>query len=285
MKIKILSCILLAAAMVLAPADAMARKKKTKYAKKEVAVEQTITAELTPQPVTITNAASQLYGEWNIQTIRNKPVLTRERAYLYLDFQSHKVYGNNGCNSLNGTFRQTGEDITFRDMVTTSETCHSGTSERTVMKALSEVQHLQLSLLDDMELLTLTNAKGQALITLRRQNLDFLSGVWLVKEAGGEDVSAQNVRIVVDAEMRTLHGNTGCNIINGIITIDPEKNRAIQFEDLHSTGNMCEHIDVETSVLVALEQTVGCRRLEAGAMALLDEKGKNVLVLVPITLR
>ena len=278
-------CAMLVAAMVLAPADAEARKKKKKYEKKTVNVEQAVASEPTPQPVTVTDPARQLYGEWNIETIRRKPALTRERAYIYLDFKSHKVYGNNGCNSLNGSFSQRGTDISFHDMITTSNTCHSGTNERTVMKTLAEVQRFQLSRQGDVEWLTLTNAKDQPLMTLRRQNLDFLDGVWLVSEAGGNDITAQNVRLVIDANMLTIHGNTGCNIINGIITIDPTKRFAIQFEDLHSSGNNSENIDIETAVLVALEQTVTCRRLDDQRAALIDEKGNTTMVLTHITLR
>lgn len=285
MHIRPIAAVALACVLALAPADALARKKKKKYEKKVVNIEQTITAEQTPQPVTITDAPKQLYGEWDIESIRKKPIATRERAYLYLDFAAHKVYGNNGCNSLNGTFRQQGSEISFKDMVTTSNTCHSGTSERVVMKTLSEVQQFQLSIVGQVEVLTLTNAKGQQLMTLRRQNLDFLNGVWLVREAGGQDVATHNVRIVVDAVMRTIHGNTGCNIINGIITIDPSKDLAIQFEDLHSSGNACDDIAVETAVLVALEQTEGCRRLDGGEMALTDGKGNTTLVLSPVKLR
>ena len=280
-RITIISLII---AFLIAPAAASERKKKKKYEKMEVAIEQTIVAEHKPAPVTITDPAKQLYGEWDIESIRKKPVITRERAYLYLDFKSHKVYGNNGCNSLNGTFKQSGNDISFKDMITTSETCHNTTSERTVMKTLSEVQRYSLSILYQVEILNLLNSKGQVLMTLRRQNLDFLNGVWLVKEVAGENVAEKNVRVVVDADMKTIHGNTGCNIINGIITIDPSKDFAIQFEDLHSSGNECENIDTETAILIALEQTESCKRINDNEMGLLDGKGYIVLVLSHIDL-
>lgn len=280
-----LTIITIIIALILAPASAMARKKKKKYEKKEVQIEQTIVAEQTPSPVTITNPAKQLYGEWDIESIRKKPVSTRERAYLYLDFNAHKVYGNNGCNSLNGTFKQSGNDISFKDMITTSESCHNSTSEKTVMKTLSEVQHYSLSILYQVEFLNLLNSKGQVLMTLRRQNLDALNGAWVVKEVAGENVVEKNVRVVVDAVMRTIHGNTGCNIINGIITIDPTKDFAIQFEDLHSTGHECENIETETAILVALEQAESCKRINDNEMALLDGKGHIVLVLSHISLR
>ena len=174
--------------LILAPDTAMARKKKKKYEKKEVAIEQTIVAEQTPTPITITNPAKQLYGEWNIESLRKKPVSTRDRAYIYLDFAAHKVYGNNGCNTINGTFKQNGNDISFKDFITTDASCHNATSERNLMKAFSEVQHYSLSILYQVEYLNLLNAKGQIIMTLRRQNLDLLNGVWIVKEAEGENI-------------------------------------------------------------------------------------------------
>ena len=283
MKKSILFTIILC--LVLAPASALARKKKKKYEKKEVTVEQKIVAEQTPTPITITNPAEQLYGEWNILSIRKKPISTRDRAYIYLDFAAHKVYGSNGCNTMNGTFKQNGNDISFKDFITTEGTCHNATSERTIMKTFSEVQHYSLSILYQVEYLNLLNSRGQVLMTLRRQNLDLLNGVWVVKEVHGTNILESNVRMVVDPTMKSIHGNTGCNIINGIITIDPEKEFAIQFEDLHSSGNDCENIENETSVLIALEQTEACKRINDNEVGLLDGKGHIVLVLSRIDLK
>ena len=60
---------------------------------------------------------------------------------------------------------------------------------------------------------------------------------------------------------------------------------AIQFEDLHSTEHYCEDIDVETALLLALESTESCKRINNNEMALLDNKGAIVIVLQRITLR
>jgi heat shock protein HslJ len=60
---------------------------------------------------------------------------------------------------------------------------------------------------------------------------------------------------------------------------------AIQFEDLHSTEYDCEDIDYETDLLLALETTESCKRINQNEMALLDNKGTIVLVLQHINLR
>ena len=93
------------------------------------------------------------------------------------------------------------------------------------------------------------------------------------------------MRLVIDAVMQTIHGDTGCNIINGIISLDPTKDMAIQFEDLHSDDHDCETIDYETALLLALENTVSCKRINQQEMALLDNKGTIVIMLQRITLR
>ncbi len=281
---KKLTIITLIAALLLIPDTAMARKKKKKYEKSEVQIEQPQVLDETPQPVVITRPAQQLYGEWDIESLRKKPISTRERAYIYLDFKNHKVYGNNGCNSLNGKFQLSGSNITFQDMITTDQSCHNATSERTIMKTLSEVRTYNVTELYGMEYLNLMNNKGVVLMTLKRQNLDMLGGVWLVKEIENELVLDKNMRLVIDPVMQTLHGQTGCNIINGIITIDTEKDFAIQFEDLSSTEHRCDDMTAETGLLLALERGEYCKRINDNEVALLDGRGTIVLRLTRTTL-
>ena len=129
------------------------------------------------------------------------------------------------------------------------------------------------------------NSKGVVVMVLKRHNLDAMNGAWLIKELNSEKVDELNMRVVIDAVMQTIHGDTGCNIINGIITLDPTKDMAIQFEDLHSTEHDCENIDFETDLLLALETTESCKRINQYEMALLDNKGNIVIVLQRINLR
>ena len=60
---------------------------------------------------------------------------------------------------------------------------------------------------------------------------------------------------------------------------------AIQFEDLRSSEHQCEDIDNETALLLALESTESCKRINQQEMALLDHKGNIVVVLQRISLR
>ncbi len=277
----------LLATLLMAPATMDARKKKDKkMEKRSVDIENIHAVEQPMQDVVVTNPAQQLYGEWDIITMRKKKVYSLERAYLYLDFMGgNKVYGNNGCNTINGTFQLSGNNLKFSDFISTGESCHNVTSEKTIMHTLADVRRYTLQSQYNAQYLNLMNSKGTVIMVLKRHNLDAMNGVWLVKEINSENISELNMRVVIDAVEQTIHGDTGCNIINGIITLDPTKDMAIQFEDLHSTEHDCEDIDYETALLLALETTESCKRINQNEMALLDHKGTIVLVLQRINLR
>jgi heat shock protein HslJ len=264
-----------------------ARKKKDKKMEKRgVDIENVNAVEQPMQEVAITNPAQQLYGEWDIISMRKKKVYSLERAYLYLDFAGgNKVYGNNGCNTINGTFQLSGNNLKFNDFISTEESCRNVTSEKSIMHTLADVRRYTLQTQYNAQYMNLMNTKGTVIMVLKRHNLDAMNGAWLIKEINSENVSEKGMRVVVDAVEQTIHGDTGCNIINGIITLDPTKDMAIQFEDLHSTEYDCEDIDYETDLLLALETTESCKRINQNEMALLDNKGTIVLVLQHINLR
>lgn len=275
-------------ALMASPATLDARKiKDKKLDKRGVDVENVIADVDQPmRQVAVTDPAKQLYGEWDIVMMRKKKVYSLERAYLYLDFVGgNKVYGNNGCNTINGTFQLSGNNLKFNDFISTTESCHNVTSEKTIMHTLADVRRYSLEAQYNAEYLNLMNSKGTVIMVLKRHNLDAMNGAWVVKEINSKNVSEQNMRLVVDAVMQTIHGDTGCNIINGIITLDPTKDMAIQFEDLRSSEHDCEQIENETALLLALECTVSCKRINQHEMALLDNMGNIVIVLQRITLR
>ena len=104
------------------------------------------------------------------------------------------------------------------------------------------------------------NKHRDVVIKLRRQNLDFMNGPWLVKSLNGVNVANRDIKLVNDVDMLTVNITSGCNIINGVININPMKEFAIEYEDLKSSHNQCPNIDTETRLLIALEETQFCRR-------------------------
>lgn len=277
------------AALVLSSASAAGRnKKKTdkRYAKQVVTIQSEQAPEQKPKQVRVTDAARQLYGEWTITDVEGRALVSPDRPYIYLDFMGgNKFYGNNGCNAMNGSFKLTGSKVAFADVITTNRDCRNPSSERSVMRALAGVESYELSELYNIYYLDLKNAGGKTVMKLRRQNLDFLNGAWVVKEMGGTNVLAKNLKLVIDIQMLTVTALTQCNIINGIVRIDPRKEQDVQFEDLKSSHNGCDGIDDETQLLINLEEVTTCKRINDHEMGLMDHSGTIVLVLDRIDLK
>lgn len=273
-------------ALLATPSALASHKKDKKYIKQQVETVTPVAAQPKEETVTITNATKQLYGDWAIESVRKKNLGVNTLAHIYLDFNGNRFYGNNSCNTINGKFTINGNNITFSDIIATMESCKdNNNTDRNIMKAFSEVHHFQVTKLFNVERLHLMNNKGTVLMVLKRHNLDLLNGAWVVKEAEQENILDKNVRIVIDVNMQTIHGNTGCNIINGVISLDPKKDFAIQFEDLHSSNNKCDNIDIETDVLLALEQTESYKKINDEQIAFLDHNGKIIMILNRLKMR
>ena len=82
-----------------------------------------------------------------------------------------------------------------------------------------------------------------------------------------------------------VHGNTGCNVINGDVVLDYERTGGIQFENIISTRKMGYNINRETALLIALEETVAMRQAGNSSIELLDKKGNIVAKLSRLDLK
>lgn len=236
--------------------------------------------------VEINNLVNQLGGEWNIINIGNKNVSTTERAYINIDLSSHRMYGCNGCNVINASLTASADGaVSFSDIISTRMSCpDSQTPERTVMKALEETASFKIYDINGVNFLYLFNSAGNTLASLRRQSIDFINGAWTVKEINGISTSSEQVRLVIDTEQLKIHGNTGCNIVNGTIYIDPEKVGAVQFQELISTMKSCPDMQLETELLVALEETCYCQQISETEIQLLNHYREVAVTLTRLDL-
>ncbi|MDO4512005.1 MAG: META domain-containing protein [Bacteroidales bacterium] len=280
--------IITALAACLAFAPLSANKKKNAGKKQDAYVKQTVTVPMAehmaskkgPQKVAIKDAAKQLYGEWTILSVKKVDIDTDERAYIYLDFNNgNQFYGCNGCNAINGHFKQNADKISFSDMIQGGALCNSITGEHVIMNALAEVASMELQSLYNLNYLVLKNAKGQEVMRLRQLNFDLLNGPWMVKEVEGENVLDKEIRLVIDIDSRAVLVQTNCNIISGQVHIDPTKESDVQFEDLKSSHNECEDSDLETRLLINLEETITCKKAGniSTDMELVNNEGETVI--------
>ena len=280
-KITILA--LLALLVASCPDAAWGRKKKDKDKKEQ---KQTVFIEQTLEEVDlpITNEMEQINGEWNVVEINETEVTAPagSRVYLNFDVPGGMLYGNTGTNAINATYSLKRDNkISFDNMlVTKKQGGYFKYIERDLLKALDEVVSVSLVKVGDTEYMEMKNKRRDVVIKLRRQNLDFMNGPWLVKNINGEDVIDRDIKLVNDIDMLTVNITSGCNIINGVITIDPFKERALEYEDLKSSHNQCPNIDTETRLLIALEEAQFCHKRSDREVELLtterDEMGKLV---------
>ena len=267
-------------ALLASPDFALAKKKKEKKDKNTpVFIEQK--AEEVDLP--ITNEMEQINGEWNVISIKDTELNlpAGSRAFLNFDVVGHMLYGNTGTNPINAIYHLKDNKMSFSDVLVTKK--YGGYFqyvERDLLKAMSEVSSIALVKVGDIEYMEMKNKHRDIIIKLRRQNLDFMNGPWIVKTLNGVDIIDRDIKLVNDIDMLTVNITSGCNIINGVITIDPLKEFAIEYEDLKSSHYQCPNIDTETRLLIALEEAKFCHKRNDREVELLtterDEMGKSV---------
>lgn len=282
-KITILALIL--ALVAVCPDVAQAKKKK----KNEKKPTNTIVIEEVEEPVDlpITDERAQINGEWNVVDIKDVPVNlpAGSRAYLQFDVDGGMIYGNTGSNAINAFYTLRDNRINISNLlVTKMDGGYFQYVERDLLKALNEVTSISLVMLGETEFMEMRNKHRDIVITLRRQNLDFMNGPWLVKTLNGVNIVDRDIKLVNDIDMLTVNITSGCNIINGVITIDPFKEFAIEYEDLKSSHHQCPNIDTETRLLIALEEAQMCHKRNEREVELLTTERNEVGKVVNKTL-
>ncbi len=254
---------------------------------KEITVEKG--EETTTKVGATQNAVSsikQILGEWTIVSVYDKKVNSENMPFLNFTEEEDRVYGNNGCNVINGTYKiAKDKTIKFGNMISTMMACPDMKLETSIMKAINETTNYSFSTLSGIMHLNLLDYRGAKIMILKRHNLESLNGAWTVKDIHGEAMSSKDVKLVIDIPELKLHGNSGCNVINGAIALDPKKNNAIQFLQLISTRKMCPDMSIETALLIALEETESYKKKNSNEVMFYDNKGKLVLTLKRLDLK
>lgn len=127
--------------------------------------------------------------------------------------------------------------------------------------------------------LTLYDAGGNAIMTLMHRDFHFLDGTWVVVAIDGEKVNIPDMKIALDVDEKRMHGNTGCNIINGELETDMETANSISISKIAMTKMACPNSGWETRMTMALEEAVTARRISADEMELIGSNGRQVMLL------
>lgn len=224
----------------------------------------------------------EIGGYWAISQVAGKKAVGEEPPYLNFNIKERKVYGNNGCNTLNSDYNANPADstLTFTNTITTMRACdQSGLSEIDINLALANTAHYTWHRNGLLYTVTLLSASHEPLMELVHQDYAFMNGTWTLSSLNGKPVDNPEIKLVIDVEEQKIHGNTGCNILNGTLIPDMLENGAVTFTNLATTRMMCPDIEQETQLLVALEEVNFVRPADANTINMLNGHNQVILAL------
>lgn len=231
--------------------------------------------------------AGHIKGDWAIEEVYGEhPKGERTAPFLRFVPSEKRIYGNNGCNVINAgyTYNPADSTLAFGNIASTMMLCQEeGLREAEIARALDATRKYSWGIRDTQYLLNLYDEAGEKVMTLMHQNFDFLNGVWGVAAIGNQAIDDPAMKLVIDVDEGKIHGNTGCNILNGGMEIDMESVNSISFSSMATTRRACENPERQTAFLVALEDATTARPIDDNHVVLLNAAGEQVLTLFRTT--
>lgn len=228
-------------------------------------------------------------GEWSIVEINGTAVVPtpgREYPSIGFDTSTGKIYGNSGCNRMMGSFDPAVKPgtIDLSNIATTKMFCPDMTIEQNVLNVLKNVKGYRI--LNNGKL-ALTNALNRPIVILNSKMdlsvLAALEGEWKITEVKGESIP-QNMDkkpfLSFDTTKRSIHGNAGCNMINGGFTTNDKIEKSIAFPAVAATMMACPDMTIESKVLDALNEVNTYNILTDKSAGLYNQDGEMVLLLI-----
>lgn len=232
-------------------------------------------------------AVTDLSGEWNIVAVDGQKVVSAEAPYIGLNMADKSLHGNAGCNRLLGSFELDSVHpgtIRFTQVGATRMMCPDMETETKVLAALNKVAGYS----ETSEGVVLTDAEGNVLISLAKRetptaSINDLKGEWIISQVDGTEVGkTENVPfIALDIDEKRMHGNAGCNIVNGGFEQEAGKSASLRFTQVISTMMSCPDMETEGKILQALNKVRSFAKGQTeGSVILMDENGTEVMVLL-----
>lgn len=228
----------------------------------------------------------QLRGEWLFTQALGKEVVGDEPVRIIFDTQSHRVFGNNGCNTFNGTLVM-GDNCSmeFTNCMSTTMACRPEVTDNNVMQAVNNTRHYNtIKENNNAIVIELLDSNYQRVALISRQMREVLNGNWEVVELDGKKVRLEvKPTMIIDIEARKLSGNSGCNIMNGEIEFDNTTlNNGIRFTGVASTRRMCTPaaMEVEDKMLELLNNINAFRILDNNRVALYATPSEHHLIVI-----
>lgn len=259
--------------------------KNTTVSKDSKASEDTNKSETTIKQTSSKIEHGALLGDWAIEMVNSKPAKGEYPPYIKFNPNENIIYGNNGCNVINATYKYNQNDSTlsFNNVIATTKACAmEDLTEYDINQALNNTRFYSWHYDNNQHYLEFLDINRNTLMLLMHQDFDFLNGAWHVTEIDGMPIDDDNMQLVFDIDERKVHGNTGCNILNGTLETDLETANTLSFQKIITTRMACPDASNETSLLVALEEVEYLKPIEKNKVVLLNNRREIVLQLTRI---
>lgn len=233
------------------------------------------------EPVEATTSAA-ISGDWAIETVLGKKAVGETAPFIKFVPSEGRIYGNNGCNVINAQYEENTVEktLTFSNLLSTMMLCaDSSITDSEIGQALGSTTSYALNASQPDQQLTLYNAAGDVVMTLMHRDFHFLDGTWSVVAIDGEKVDIDGMKIALDVEEKYMHGNTGCNIINGELETDMETANSISFSKIAMTRMACPDSGWETRMTMALEEAVTAKQINDDEIEFIGSNGQQVMLL------
>lgn len=221
-------------------------------------------------------------GDWAIEEVNGMPAVGEKAPFLKFSATDGKVYGNNGCNTVNADYEYSpsAHTLRFSNVAVTMMLCHKeGITDIEINRALDATRSYTLEKNDEGYVLTFFDRDGEPVMVLTHQNFEFLNGTWKVIAIDGEEVNIEKMKLVFDVDEHKIHGNTGCNVLNGKLETDMDVPNSISFESIAVTMMLCPEMEYQTAMLVALEEACRAKPVDRDKVLFIDSNGRTVLTL------
>lgn len=228
-------------------------------------------------------------GKWYVASVGSITINAEdETPYVHFEPQG-RFYASDGCNVINGDYAVHSDGtMAFDHVLSTMKYCPDVEYSALIAAQFNDQSKpaIDCKRIGQDTYLYFRNASGNVMLTLRRQNMEFLDGNWMVTSIDGKKNSDEELTLFFDIAEQKIHGNTGCNFFNGDIYIDPARSNAIDISNIGLTRMACPDADRERRMIVALEEAYSAiEGRHENTVLLLDKKGKELLTLrrAPVT--
>ena len=223
-------------------------------------------------------------GEWNVVSVEGKEVTGN--PYIGFDMENGRLYGNAGCNRIMSGVEIDSVNpghIGLTNIGATRMMCPDMETEQKVLEALNEVAGYKASATG----VELTDKDGKVLMSLEKReapavSINDINGEWTISKVDGVEIEVADKTPFLSFNVadNAVHGNGGCNIINGSFSQEEGNASSLKFGQMISTMMAGPGMETEGKVLEAMNKVASFVVNEDGTLSLMDAGNNEVLLLV-----